>query len=117
MGVTEISFAVALIAVMALVFVLLNRRIQRSDNPLDWTQLLTVEHNGKREMSMTKLGMCVGVTVSSWAVVLLTLRVADKVDQLGYGAILGAWLVFIGGVEAYSKFMRAKTYQTQEEGK
>ena len=107
----EIAFGFIMFLLLMLAAMMLHKIIKRKDNQLDWSQLVTVEVNGVRELSITKVGMCLGMIVSTWAVMLFSLKLAEKLTETTYVVLFGLWLTFIAGVEAYSKWMRNKTQE------
>ena len=78
-------------------------RIQKS-NRLDLADMLT--KNG-RSVSLTKVLQLVGGITATWVIVTLTMN--SHLTE----SIFGLYLTYIGGVEAYSKFVAAK-YQYDE---
>ena len=73
-------------------------RIQRSDK-LDFTDMLSMDG---RKVSLSKVLQLIGGLASTWFVVKQGLQ-----GTLGEG-IFGIYLTYVGGVEAFSKFMTAK---------
>lgn len=73
-------------------------RIQRSQK-LDLTDMIT--KNGT-SVSLTKVLQLVGGITATWVIVTLTMNSALS------ESIFGLYLAYIGGVEAYSKFVAAK---------
>jgi hypothetical protein len=85
----------------------LNRIIVRSDNELDWVDLVAVHgQDEKYHADWTKIGQGAGVFVATF--IPLQYAVGDKFEP-GQGAILmGAALTYLGGVAGYSASLRAK---------
>lgn len=73
-------------------------RIQ-SSKKLDFADLITKDG---RSVSLTKVLQLVGGLTATWIMVKMTLT-GDLTEGL-----LGVYLVYIGGVEGYSKFVAAK---------
>lgn len=97
----ELAFGVILVLLFTLFAILLHKSVNRKDNPLAWADIIT-EH-GSNKVSLSKIGMVVGIVVSSWAIVFITMQ-----GKLTYD-LFGIWLAFIGAVESYSKWLRSKT--------
>ena len=74
-------------------------RWQKS-NKVDFSDLIT--YPGNNAVSLTKVIQLLGGIVSSWVVI--KLAILGNVDS----AIFGLYLAYVGGVEAYSKYLRVK---------
>lgn len=88
------------VAMIAIVFGLLNLfyRIQKADK-LDFADMIT--KNGK-SVSLTKVLQLIGGLTATWIMVKLTM--SDKLTE----SILGVYLMYVGGIEGYSKYVAAK---------
>jgi len=74
-------------------------RWQKS-NKVDFSDLIT--YPGNNAVSLTKVIQLLGGIVSSWVVI--KLAILGNMDS----AIFGLYLAYVGGVEAYSKYLRTK---------
>jgi len=85
-----------------LLFLLMYRR--RNDDKADCMDLVTAP-NGK--YSRVAIGQCFGIVVAVWAPVYTTMQ--DKLDS----TVLAISLAYLGGVEAYAKYLRFKASQNK----
>lgn len=88
-----VAFALLVFGVLFLFW-----RIQRTQK-LDFADLITKD--GK-SVSLTKVLQLIGGLTATWIMIKLTLT--GGITE----AILGVYLAYVGGVEAYSKFVSAK---------
>ena len=78
---------------------------------LDCTDLICMpDSQGEKRLSLTRIGLCMGIVVAVWAPVFTTLNGKLESD------VLGIALAFLGGVEGYSKYLRMKSDQIKATG-
>lgn len=85
----------------------LDHLIKRDDNDLTWDDLVSVHgSDGKNHADWTKIGQGAGVFIAVSCPLLYFL--SDRFEPIGGAALLGASLLYLGGVAGYSAALRAK---------
>ena len=67
----------------------------------DWSDLLT-QNGPDNKVSLTKVMQLVGLFISSWVIIHLTIFGKITYD------IFGMYLAYVGGSEGFSKYLKAK---------
>ncbi len=89
----------------------LDHLIKRDDNDLTWDDLVSVRGvDGKNHADWTKIGQGAGVFIAVF--IPLQYAINDKFDPVQGALLMGAALVYLGGVAAYSSTLRAKRNDT-----
>lgn len=94
---------VALVIIGLLLAAMIVSAVHNKDNDLEWAQFISTRNAaGKNVGDINKIGMLVGIVVSSWVVV--------KLGNLGKldGTIFFVYLSFIGSVSTFAAFYRSK---------
>ncbi len=89
--------------------ILLYKVFQDKDNDLScWQFIATYNYKtGKHNADLDKLGKCVGIFGSTWAVIKIAYIVESR-DIGGFAALLGTWLAFVGGIAGWAAYLRTK---------
>ena len=83
------------------------RVVANEKNTIVWADFISSRgHDGEQRGDLTKVGQLVGIVVS--AVTVLMFADSEKVEPVGLSALLGVALVYLGGVTAYSNYIRSK---------
>lgn len=83
-------------------------------NPIDWWQFISSKGvDGKEYADMTKLGQSVGIFCCVASVLIFASR--KDVDAVGFSLVLGVALLYLGGVQAYQRYMKGHR-PTKKEG-
>lgn len=77
----------------------------QKNQKLDWTDIITSK--GSNSVSLTKLLNFIGGIVGTWIVIKLTMT--GKISW----EIFGLYLMYVGSIEAYSKYAAGKFNNTQ----
>lgn len=91
-------FGIVLMCIF-LFFMIAFWRAQKAER-LDWTDVITARNSNS--VSLTKLLNFIGGVVGTWIVIKLTMT--GKISW----EIFGLYLLYVGSIEAYSKFVGAK---------
>ena len=106
MNIPPLHILVIMLMVLVLVWTL-DRIIRRTDNSLDWSDLVSsLGRDGKPHASIDKIGKCIGVLLAFYIPVLYAH--SDKFEPTGGALLLGASLLYLGGVAAYSANLKSK---------
>ena len=100
------------IAILLVVVWILVRVIHSEANAIVWADFISTRGaDGSQRGDLNKIGQLVGIAVAAMSV----LMYADNktVDAVGLAALLGVALAYLGGVSAYSAFLRSKQGQTE----
>ena len=95
-------------AVVLAFVVLVVRVINSAGNELEWADLIsTPDRNGGRpHADWNKIGQGFGVVVAVWMPAVYVY--SPKMEALGLAAVMGASLLYLGGVSAYAATLRAR---------
>jgi len=81
--------------------------VMLSKNPIEWWQFISSKGaDGKEYADMTKLGQSVGVFLCVASVLIFAAR--KDVDAVGFSLVLGVALLYLGGVQAYQRYMKGQ---------
>lgn len=103
------TLAIQLLTIVALgLFILaIVRAINSESNDLEWAHLLSSRAaDGKQYADWDKIGQGCGIALSLWVPAIYVN--SDKADGTGIALVLGAALLFLGGVKSYSATLRAR---------
>lgn len=81
----------------------------RNDSPIEWWQLVATRGRDNRNYaSSTKLWLNIGAFLMCWIAVYMVLQVDWRDRAVEVVGFLGVFALFISGVEAYSRHLKAK---------
>jgi hypothetical protein len=93
-------FSVTVFVICAIYLIKLFKHFHDTNNQ-DWSDIVT-QNGTNNKVSLTKTMQVVGLFVSSWAIVHVTIFGKLTFD------LFGLYLAYVGGSEGYSKYLKAK---------
>ena len=94
------------LALMAFIWAIV-RVINSSDNELEWAHLFSSRSaDGRQYADWNKIGQGCGIVLSMWIPAIYTN--SEKADGTGVALVLGASLLYLGGVSSYAATLRAR---------
>ena len=101
-----VVYAVALL-LGVLGLVLLRAVMRDKDSPVDWWQFISSRgKDDKQYADLTKLGQATGIFLCVCVTFIFSLR--KDVDVVGFCAVLGLVLTYLGGVQVFQTYMKAR---------
>lgn len=93
--------------VFLLWFLFLHHMIGKDSNTLSWEQLISSRGaDGDQHADWNKIGQGMGVVIAVWLPFIYVN--SDKLDGTGLALVMGASLLYLGGVSSYAASMRAR---------
>lgn len=94
------------LALMAFIWAII-RVINSADNELEWAHLFSSRSaDGRQYADWNKIGQGCGIVLSMWIPAIYTN--SEKADGTGVAFVLGASLLYLGGVSSYAATLRAR---------
>lgn len=98
-----------LVLLVICIIVKIGTEMRNPDNDIEWWQLIATKGaDGKSYASPTKLWLNIGAVLVSWIVLYVVMQVDWEEKAFEVCTLVGSYLIFIAGVEAYAKHLQAK---------
>ena len=96
-----------MVALAVLLLIQLYLIMHDKNNPIEWWHFISSKGaDGNQYADMTKLGQATGIFVCVSVAFIFAAR--TDTTALGFSALLGVILLYLGGVQAYQTYMRSR---------